>query len=70
MFALLTRYGIRQMRSMVTSPPDPDVSDISDYGLRYVCTMCGLRLKVEVAARDKAPSHCMEPMVLEGGTPR
>jgi hypothetical protein len=33
--------------------------------------MCGLELKVEIAAKDRAPSHCMEPMVLvrTGGKP-
>lgn len=64
-------FGVRQMRGMLAAPPEPDVTDVSDYGLRYVCSMCGLQLKVEVAARDKPPSHCMEPMVLEraGGKP-
>lgn len=65
MFLGLAVFGIRQMRAMIAAPPDPELADVSDYGLHYVCTMCGLRLKVEVAARDKAPSHCMEPMVLE-----
>jgi hypothetical protein len=64
-------FGARYLRTIVTSPPEPEVSDVSDYGLKYVCTMCGLELRVEKAARDKAPSHCMEPMVLtrEGGRP-
>jgi hypothetical protein len=64
-------FGARYLRSIVTSPPEPEVSDVSEYGLKYVCTVCGLELRVEKAARDKAPSHCMEPMVLlrEGGRP-
>jgi hypothetical protein len=49
---------------MVSIPPEPELADVSDYGLRYVCTMCGLELKVEKAAHDKPPSHCMEPMTL------
>lgn len=71
MFLAIAVFGGRQIRSMVVAPPEPEVTDVSDYGLRYVCTMCGLQLKVEVAARDRAPSHCMEPMVLErtGGPP-
>lgn len=64
-------FGSRQIRSMVSVPPEPELADVSDYGLKYVCTMCGLELKVEVAARDKPPTHCMEPMKLErtGGKP-
>jgi hypothetical protein len=70
-FAAMATFGSRQVRSMMKAPPEPEVVDVSDYGLRYVCSMCGLELKVEVAAKDKAPSHCMEPMVLvqTGGEP-
>ena len=68
---LLFSMGLRQIRSLANAPPEPEVADVSDYGLKYVCTVCGLELKVEVAARDKAPSHCMEPMELVrvGGKP-
>lgn len=71
MFAAISIFGARWIASAVASQPDPEVTDVSDYGLRYVCTMCGLELKVEVAARDKPPTHCMEPMVLvrSGGKP-
>lgn len=59
--AILTAW----LRSMVNAPPpDPEASDVSDYGLKYVCTMCGLELRVEKAAKERAPTHCMEPMVL------
>jgi hypothetical protein len=63
--------GVRYVHSAISSPPEPELADVSDYGLKYVCTMCGLELKVEIAAKDKAPSHCMEPMVLvrTGGKP-
>lgn len=62
--------GLSYFRSAGEVPPDPDVEDVSDGSLRYVCTMCGLELKVEVAASDKAPSHCREKMVLvQGGRP-
>jgi hypothetical protein len=63
-FGVLAYLGARQVRSMMTNLPEPEVEDISNYGLKYVCTMCGLELKIEVAARDKAPTHCMEPMEL------
>ena len=64
-------FGVKYIQSVVSSPPEPEIADVSDYGLKYVCTMCGLELKVEVAAKDRAPSHCMEPMVLirTGGKP-
>ncbi len=70
-FLLLFSFAVRQVRSLANSPPEPEVADVSEYGLRYVCTMCGLELKVEVAARDKPPTHCMEPMKLirTGGKP-
>src|SRR6266511_3055574 len=70
-FAVLFSFGLRQIRSLANAPPEPELADVSDYGLKYVCSMCGLELKVEVAARDKAPTHCMEPMKLvrTGGRP-
>ena len=64
MFAAIAYAGTRWIASAVESPPEPELYDVGDYGLKYVCTMCGLELKVEVAAKDKAPTHCMEPMVL------
>lgn len=64
MFGALSYFGMRQVRSMMTNLPEPEVEDISNYDLRYICRMCGLELKVEVAARDRAPTHCMEPMEL------
>jgi hypothetical protein len=71
MFFVLFSFGLRQLRAIANSPPEPELADVSDYGLRYVCTMCGLELRVEVAARDRAPTHCMEPMKLvrTGGKP-
>jgi hypothetical protein len=71
MFVVLFSFGLRQLRAIANSPPDPELADVSDYGLKYVCTMCGLELRVEVAARDRAPTHCMEPMKLvrTGGKP-
>lgn len=62
--------GFSYFRSAGEVPPDPEAEDVSDGSLRYVCTMCGLELKVEVAASDKAPSHCREKMVLVEGRGR
>lgn len=71
MFAVIFSFGLRQLRGIANSPPDPEVTDVSEYGLKYVCSMCGLELRVEVAARDRAPTHCMERMKLvrTGGKP-
>ena len=71
MFLVLFSFALRQLHGIANSPPDPELADVSDYGLKYVCSMCGLELRVEVAARDRAPSHCMEPMKLvrTGGKP-
>jgi hypothetical protein len=71
MFLGILVFGVRYVRTMGDIPPEPEITDISEYGLKYVCGNCGLELKVEKAARDKAPTHCMEPMnlVREGGKP-
>ncbi|HWC13598.1 MAG TPA: hypothetical protein VG929_03290 [Actinomycetota bacterium] len=71
MFAVLVSFGLRQLRGIANSPPEPELADVSEFGLKYVCSMCGLELRVEVAARDRAPTHCMEPMKLVrvGGKP-
>lgn len=70
-FAVIFSFGLRQLHGIANSPPEPELSDVSEYGLKYVCSMCGLELRVEVAARDRAPTHCMEPMKLvrAGGKP-
>lgn len=71
MFGILVSFGLRQLRGIANSPPEPELADVSEFGLKYVCSMCGLELRVEVAARDRAPTHCMEPMKLVrvGGKP-
>jgi len=71
MCLLIARFGIRFINSMAIAPPEPEIADVSRYGLKYVCTMCGLELKVAKAARDNPPRHCMEPMELlrEDGKP-
>ncbi|MDQ5815992.1 MAG: hypothetical protein M3516_06845 [Actinomycetota bacterium] len=63
--------GARYLESIVTAPPEPEVADVSGYGLKYVCAICGLELRVEKAAKETAPRHCTEPMELvrEDGKP-
>ena len=67
MFAAIVSLGTRHLTRVSTIPPEAEPTDVRAHDLRYICTMCGLELKVEVAARDKAPTHCMEPMVLVDG---
>lgn len=62
--------GVAYFRSAGDVPPEEDPADVSASELRYVCTMCGLELKIEVATTDRAPTHCREPMVLVGATGR
>jgi len=71
MFAGILMLGVRYVQTMGDIPPEPEITDVSEYGLKYVCGNCGLELKVEKAAKDKAPNHCGEPMTLvrEGGKP-
>lgn len=70
MAAAILYVGLSYFGSAGEVPPDPEIEDVSDGSLRYVCTMCGLELKVEVAASDRAPSHCREKMVLVDGRGR
>ena len=71
MGAVILVVGVRYTTSVVAVPPEPEVEDVAEYGLKYVCRMCGLELKVEVAAHDRAPRHCGEAMELvrTGGRP-
>ena len=65
--AAVCYLGFSYFRSAGEAPPEPEPEDVSARALRYVCPMCGLELKVEVATSDKPPTHCREPMVLVRG---
>ena len=71
MFLVLLMAGIKFVRQMVETPAEPEPADVTGYGLKYVCEVCGLELRVERASKERAPSHCTEPMTLirEGGPP-
>ena len=71
MFTAIAVFGTRYLRFLVIAPPEPEITDVTSYGLKYVCTMCGLELRVEKAAKDRPPNHCSEPMTLirEDGKP-
>ncbi len=63
-FFVLVSFGFKYWRDVGLIPPEPETDDVSSYDLRYVCSVCGLELRIEIAARDKAPTHCGEPMKL------
>ncbi len=71
MFTAIALVGGRFVRQMVIAPPEPEATDVSGYGLKYICEICGLELRVERAAKESAPRHCTEAMTLvtEGGKP-
>jgi hypothetical protein len=71
LFVAILTFGYKYWRDVGLIPPEPDLEDVSDHGLKYVCTVCGLELKVEKASKDKAPTHCGEKMELvrSGGKP-
>jgi hypothetical protein len=71
MFVAIFVFSMRFVRQMVIVPPESEPEDVSRYGLKYVCDVCGLELRVEKASKDPAPKHCGEPMQLvrEGGKP-
>ncbi|MFN2526343.1 MAG: hypothetical protein ABR505_08780 [Actinomycetota bacterium] len=66
LFLAIFVFGSRYFFALLQAPPEPELADVSGYDLKYVCSMCGLQLKVEVAAKDRAPTHCGEPMELIG----
>jgi hypothetical protein len=62
--AVILWLGTSYFRAAGEVPPEPAAEDVSSSSLKYVCSVCGLELKVEVATTDRAPTHCREAMVL------
>ena len=60
--APILAVGIGYFRSAGTSAPEVEPEAVADEDIRYVCTVCGLELKVIVATNDRAPTHCREYM--------
>ena len=46
-------------------PPEPDVSEVREVDIPYVCTVCGMSLTVTQAhgVGVEPPRHCREDMV-------
>jgi len=68
--ATIVYLGFSYFSAAGSVPPDIESEDVSEEGLRYVCRMCGLELKVETATTDRAPSHCREKMELVNVVPK
>ncbi len=60
--APILALGIGYFRSAGSSPAEPEPEEVSAADIHYVCTVCGLQLKVIVATNDRPPTHCREPM--------
>ncbi|MCL1597599.1 MAG: hypothetical protein M3094_00325 [Actinomycetia bacterium] len=46
-------------------PPEPDLSDVHEVDIPYVCTVCGMSLTITQSYGDDVapPRHCREDMV-------
>lgn len=62
--APILAVGIGYFRSAGQSAPDIEPEAVEETDQRYVCSVCGLELKVIVATNDRAPTHCREKMDL------
>jgi hypothetical protein len=57
---------IWSIRFIATGPPaEPDLEDVLEVDVPYVCTVCGLSLTVTVAHGGEiaSPRHCREDMI-------
>ncbi|MEX0874899.1 MAG: hypothetical protein WD646_14510 [Actinomycetota bacterium] len=61
---LVLTFFVRRMLRALTEPPPPAPPTVqaSSADIVYECSVCGTRLRLEVAATGKAPRHCGEEM--------
>lgn len=66
MGAGIAAFGVGYFRHLANPPPpDPEPMRVDpELRLAYVCEMCGLRLAVVEVAKERAPRHCGEAMIL------
>lgn len=64
--SVVASIGVSYFRQVGNPPPpDPLPTDVHpNLRLAYVCEMCGLELAVLKVAKDRAPKHCGEAMLL------
>lgn len=61
---VLVIFVRRMLRALSEPPPpSPKMVDVPGSDIVYECTLCGTRVRLEVAATGKAPKHCGEEMV-------
>ena len=66
-FFVMWRVGVGMLRSMSEPlPPPPPPGEMRRVSVRYRCSVCGLELKMTLAAEEEPdpPRHCMEEMDL------
>jgi hypothetical protein len=61
---LIVWLGVSYFRSAGHAPPEGAGEEVTDEDLRYLCSMCGLELKILIATNDRPPTHCREKMTL------
>lgn len=46
-------------------PPEPDIEDVMEVDVPYLCTVCGMSLTITQAHEGdiEPPRHCREPML-------
>ena len=66
-FFFMWRAGTGLLRGMTTPlPPPPPEGEMRKVNVRYRCSVCGLELKMTLAAEEdpSPPRHCQEDMDL------
>ena len=61
------KVGIAMLRSLTRPlPPPPPAGEMRRVNLRYRCSICGVELKMTLAADElpEPPRHCQEDMDL------
>ncbi len=67
MLMVIWKVGIGMTRSLTTSLPEPPPEgEMRRVSVRYRCSICGLELRMTLAAEEDPPPprHCMEDMDL------
>ena len=65
LFFVVWFVGTGMLRSMTTPlPPPPPEGELRKVDVRYRCSICGLELKMTLAAEEEPspPRHCGEDM--------
>lgn len=64
--AAILAFTVWSIRFIASGPPpDPEIDDIHEVDVPYVCTVCGLSLTITQAQDGdiSPPRHCREEMV-------